>query len=78
MTDRIEELANEYVRHKAVPESYPEDTYHIAIAVINEMDYLLSWNFRHLVRRKTRDIVRMINTLENLNHVEIITPAELL
>jgi len=58
--------------------SYFEDAYHISVAVLNEMDYLLSWNFRHIVREKTRDIVRMVNTLRNLKHVEIITPGELL
>ncbi len=58
-------------------EKYMEDAYHIAVAVVNEMDYLLSWNFRHIVRKTTKDIVRMVNTLKNLKHVEIITPGEM-
>jgi predicted nucleic acid-binding protein len=78
LTDEVEWLANQYIRYGAVPESSPEDAYHIAIAVINEVDYLLSWNFKHIVRRKTRDIVRMVNTLNNLKQIEIMTPAELL
>ena len=78
LTDDIEWIVSEYIRHGAVPEGYPEDAYHIGIAVIKEVDYLLSWNFKHIVRRKTRDIVRMVNTLNNLRQIEIITPAELL
>ena len=78
LTDDVEWLAKEYIRYGGVPEGYSEDAYHIAIAVINEMDYLLSWNFKHIVRRKTRDIVRMVNTLNGLRHIEIMTPAELL
>ncbi len=78
LTDDVEWLAKEYVRHCAVPEGYPEDAYHIAIAVINEMDYLLSWNFKHIVSRRAKDIVRMVNTLNRLRHIEIMTPAELL
>ena len=78
LTDDVEWIASEYIRHGAVPEGYPEDAYHIAIAVVNEMDYLLSWNFKHIVRRKTRDIVRMVNTLNNMRQIEIMTPAELL
>jgi len=78
LTDDVEWIADEYIRHGAVPEGYPEDAYHIAIAVINDVDYLLSWNFKHIVRRKTRDIVRMVNTLNNLRQIEIMTPAELL
>ena len=76
--ESVEWLAKEYVRYGAVPEGYPEDAYHIATAVLSEMDYLLSWNFKHIVRRKTRDIVRMVNTLYNLRQIEIMTPAELL
>lgn len=78
VTDDIEELAKEYISHGAVPEGFIEDAYHIAIATINEMDCLLSWNFKHIVRRKTRDIVRMVNSLNNLKSIEIMTPAELL
>jgi len=78
LTDDVEWIASEYIRHGTVPEGYSEDAYHIAIAVINEVDYLLSWNFKHIVRRKTREIVRMVNTLNNLRQIEIMTPAELL
>lgn len=78
LTADVERITSEYIRHGAVPEGYPEDAYHIAIAVISEVDYLLSWNFKHIVRRKTRDIVRMVNTLNNLRQIEIMTPAELL
>ena len=78
ISDEIEELAKEIVRRGAINESYSEDAYHIAITIINEMDFLLSWNFRHIVRKKTKDIVRMISTLNNLRQIEIITPPELL
>lgn len=67
LTDDVEWLAKEYIDNDAVPGGYPEDAYHIAITVINGMDYLLSWNFKHIVRRKTRDIVRMVNTLNSLH-----------
>jgi predicted nucleic acid-binding protein len=78
ITDKVEWLAKEYIRHGAVPEGYAEDSYHIAIAVLNEMDYLLSWNFKHIVRKTTRDMVRMVNISNKLAQIEIMTPAELL
>lgn len=78
LNESVEELAKEYTKHGAVPISYLEDAYHIAVAVLNEMDYLISWNFRHIVRKRTKDIIRMVNTLRNLKQVEIITPGELL
>ncbi len=78
INESVEELAKECVNYGAVPESYQEDAYHIAVAILNEMDYLISWNFRHIVRRITKDIVRMISTLRNLKQVEIAAPGELL
>lgn len=78
LTDDVEWLAREYIRHDAVPKGYPEDAYHIAIAVINGMDCLLSWNFKHIIRKRTKDIVRMVNTLNGMRQIEMMTPAELL
>ncbi len=74
----VEWLAEEYIRQEAVPKGYSEDVYHIALSVINEMDYLLSWNFRHIVRKKIIDIIRMVNTLHMLKQMEIMTPPEIL
>ena len=78
ISDDVEELTQEIIERGAINKSYSEDAYHVAVAIINEMDFLLSWNFRHLVRKKTKDIVRMITTLNNLRQIEILTPAELL
>ena len=74
----MEQLSGEYVKQGAVPEKYPEDAYHIAVAVVNDLDIVPSWNFRHIVRRKTKDIVNMVNTMQNQRHIEITTPGELL
>jgi len=78
MTREVEELAGEYVAHGAVPEPYATDAMHIAVASLNGMDFLLSWNFRHLVRRRTRDVVDMVNTIRGMRHISIASPAELL
>ncbi len=71
-------LADEYVKHRAISTDYPEDALHVAIATTNEMDYLLSWNFQHIVKVTTRRIVNMVNISLGYPDLEIITPAELL
>jgi len=76
--EAVEQLSGEYISQGAVSEKYPEDAYHIAVAVVNDLDIVLSWNFRHIVRRKTKDIVNMVNTMQNQRHIEITTPGELL
>lgn len=58
LNDDIERLAKEYISQNVIPEGYSEDAYHIAIAVLYEMDYLLSWNFRHIVRKKAKDSIK--------------------
>jgi len=42
-------LAEEYINRGAVPKSEREDAYHIAIASVNRLDCLASWNFKHIV-----------------------------
>ncbi len=74
--EAVEQLSEEY--HGAVSEKYAEDAYHIAVAAVNDLDIVLSWNFRHIIRRKTKDIVNMVNTMQNQRHIEIATPGELL
>jgi predicted nucleic acid-binding protein len=77
-TSAVQQLTEEYIRYEAISGNYIEDAYHIAIAVVNNLDIVASWNFRHIVRRKTKDIVSMVNGKNNYKHVEIMTPAELL
>ena len=67
-----------YILNKAIPSKYSEDALHIASAVLNNMDFLASWNFKHIVKLKTKNIVKMVNTLNKFTNVEIITPAEIL
>ena len=76
--EMVQHLTEEYIRYEAISNNYIEDAYHIAVAVVNNLDIVVSWNFRHIVRRKTKDIVAMVNTKNNFKHIEIMTPAELL
>ena len=77
-TDEARTLADEYIEYGAMSANYAEDAFHIAIAVAHQIPVVLSWNFRHMVRRKTRDTVNMVNTMRGFSHIEIITPGELL
>jgi predicted nucleic acid-binding protein len=61
-SDKAKYLADEYMKKGAIPKSEPEDAYHIATAVINNIDALASWNFKHIVSinpiRKIHEINR--------------------
>jgi len=73
-----EKLSREYVYYGAVPPKYRKDALHIAIATMNHIEILVSWNYRHIVRRRTKEIIRMVNSLYNYPLLEIVAPPELL
>ena len=77
ITDDVQYLAEAYIKNKIFPEKYSADALHTALASTNQVGVLLSWNFTHLVKVKTRRMVALINAIHNYNPVEIITPPEL-
>jgi len=70
-------LANAYINHGVFPEKYIDDALHVAIASYHDIYYLISWNFEHLVKVKTRKTVNLVNIIEGYKEIEIISPQEL-
>ena len=71
-------LAEKIIAGKGIPEEYPEDALHVAVAAVNGVSVIVTWNFAHLSNPFTRAIVRQI--VENDGYVcpEICSPEELL
>ena len=78
ITPDVDRLASLYVEAGAVVEAHSADAYHVAVAVTCKAHMVVSWNFRHIVRRRTRDVVNMVNTAQGYPHIEIVAPGELL
>ncbi|HTB23681.1 MAG TPA: type II toxin-antitoxin system VapC family toxin [bacterium] len=75
----IDRLAAVYLAKGVLPEKSGVDAYHIAYATFYEMDYLLSWNFRHLANPKRRAKVSALNVDEGYRFPMVIaTPLEVL
>lgn len=49
ITKEVNQLAEMYIQEKVVGETSMDDCRHIACATINKVDYLVSWNFKHIV-----------------------------
>ena len=77
ISKEAEELALIYVKQGIFPEKYFDDALHVALASVNQIGILLSWNFTHLVKLKTRRMVSIVNLTENIMPVEIASPPEL-
>ena len=51
--------------------SEPEDALHIAIATVNKMEALASWNFKHIVSMAPIRKIHEINKKQNYAIIEI-------
>lgn len=74
---KVRDLANAYINRGVFPEKYIDDALHVAIATYHDISYVVSWNFEHLVKVKTRKTVNLVNILEGYKEIEIISPQEL-
>ena len=71
-------LANKITAGRGIPPEYPEDALHIAVAAVNGIDVLITWNFSHLNNPFTRRAIRRIVENEGYPCPEICSPEELL
>ena len=49
VTPEALELAQSYIRENVVGQTSLDDCIHIAMATLNKVDHLVSWNFKHIV-----------------------------
>lgn len=75
-TDEAVDLANEYVTEKVVGQTSYADCLHIAIATINRADFLVSWNFKHIVNIERIRGYNSINIKNGYKQLEIRSPRE--
>ena len=71
-------LAETLIRAGPLPDSAVEDALHIAVATLNGMDYLLTWNFKHLANATIRYQIEQICRQQGYDPPIICTPQELL
>ena len=77
-SEEVKRLSDVYVTAGIVPEKYATDALHIAAATIAGLDYIISLNFRHIVKHKTIIETEIINAREGYKRVFIHTPAEVI
>lgn len=73
-----EQLASCLVKEGAVPDKFPEDAMHIALAAINGIDLIVTWNFSHINNPFKRVNIRKIVEREGYVCPEICSPSNLL
>jgi hypothetical protein len=75
--NQVDILAEEYIRRGLLSKKHWRDLQHIAIATLAKMDIVFSFNFKHLVRSKTKIESTMINGELGYGSLIIMSPTEL-
>ena len=71
-------LARALIDDGAVPEKAAEDALHIALATVHGMDYLLTWNCRHIANAEMRGRIEAVCLDRGYEPPIICTPEELM
>ncbi len=77
LTKEAIELADSYILEKVVGKTSLEDCRHIAVATINKVDVLASWNFKHIVNLDRIKGYNSINLRLGYQIIEIRSPKDL-
>ena len=72
----IIKLADTYISEKVVGLSSKDDCIHIAAATISKSDFLLSWNFKHIVNEHRIYGYNAVNLLLGYSVIEIMSPIQ--
>ena len=75
-TVEARDLAEEYIKRGVIPARYRPDAEHIAVASVSDFNVLTSWNLTHIVKLKTKRMVRIINEELSYPVPEIVRPDE--
>lgn len=55
LSEEVILLAELLIESRLIPEKAASDAIHIAVATIHRMDYLVTWNFKHIANPHTRN-----------------------
>ena len=77
VTEEALQLAHEYIVRGIVPLGSRADAMHIALASVHRIEALVSWNFKHIVKHKTRLLANAVNGEKGYGQVDLCTPEEI-
>ena len=78
ITPMVEKLADKYFRMLNIPEKAKLDCFHLAISAVHGIDYLISWNCKHIVNARVKRALESVNFDLDIRSPMVCTPEELL
>ena len=77
-TEAVVGLSKALLQGRALPAKALNDALHIAVSAVHGIDYLLTWNCRHLDNAETKPVIRSVCAIHGYTSPEICTPQELM
>ncbi|MFY9344378.1 MAG: type II toxin-antitoxin system VapC family toxin [Planctomycetota bacterium] len=78
VNDAVTSLAQVLIASRAIPAEAGVDALHVATATVHGMDYLVTWNCRHIANARMRHRIEAVCRSRGLEPPTICTPEELL
>lgn len=78
ITEAVLTLSKALIKEAALPIKALDDSLHIALPAVHGIDYLLTWNCRHIDNAEMKPIIRSVCTANGFTCSEICTPQELM
>lgn len=78
LDDEARVLALHYIQENVVSEQFLLDCQHIALATVQKVDVLVSWNFKHIVNYNRIRLYNAVNIKVGYNMLEIRSPREVI
>ena len=77
LSDEAKQLSEYYIKEKIVTKKSLADTQHIAVATVQQVDLLVSWNFKHIVNYDKIRLYNAVNLKYGFKVLEIRNPRDL-
>jgi len=77
ISDEATRLAELLLSHSAIPKGSEEDALHIGIAAAQGIDYLLTWNFKHINNAETKTLITEVVESCGYRCLQLCSPEEL-
>ncbi|MDP6523394.1 MAG: type II toxin-antitoxin system VapC family toxin [Kiritimatiellia bacterium] len=78
ITEEAEIMAERYFVAIDIPEKARADAYHLSLATVHGVDFMVTWNCNHIASGRVRRIVDEINAGLGIRTPVICTPEELM
>jgi predicted nucleic acid-binding protein len=75
--NEVAELAAAFLQQQVVPSKASDDAYHIAMATVYRINYLLTWNCKHIANAQLHSRLRQISNQRGYELPVLCTPYEL-